>query len=37
MEEKVIKGLNRLKEKGVIEDYAIGDVHARLQRILEIL
>lgn len=28
MEEKVIKRLNRLKEKGVIKDYAIGSAHA---------
>jgi hypothetical protein len=28
MEEKVIKRLNRLKEIGVIEDYAIGGAHA---------
>jgi DNA-binding Lrp family transcriptional regulator len=28
MEEKVIKRLNRLKEKGVIKDYAIGGAHA---------
>ena len=28
MEEKVIKRLNRLKETGVIKDYAIGGAHA---------
>jgi DNA-binding Lrp family transcriptional regulator len=28
MEEKVIKRLNRLKEMGVIKDYAIGGAHA---------
>ncbi|NWF91315.1 MAG: hypothetical protein HXY46_00220 [Syntrophaceae bacterium] len=28
MEEKVIRRLNRLKERGVIEDYAIGGAHA---------
>ena len=28
MEGKVIKRLNRLKEKGVIKDYAIGGAHA---------